>query len=73
MQILRGTKREITMMQWNELLEKAEKRLADSEECYRRFGEQSDLDMVNEDKAKVAEIKANIKEVIAYMGKHGIK
>jgi len=39
MQILKGTKREITLMQWNEQLEKAEKRLAESEECQRRYGE----------------------------------
>ncbi len=32
MQILRGTKREITLMQWNEQLEKAKKRLEDSKE-----------------------------------------
>lgn len=40
MQILRGTKREITLMQWNEQLEKAKKKLEDSKECYRRFGDE---------------------------------
>ena len=34
MQILRGTKRQITLMEWNEQLEKANKRLDNSKECY---------------------------------------
>lgn len=42
MQVLRGTKREITLFQWNEKLLKAEKRLADSKECFRRFGDNED-------------------------------
>lgn len=71
MQILRGTKREITLFQWNEQLEKAEKRLADSKECFRRFGDNEDW--VVEDQRKVDEIKQQIKEVIATMDKLGIK
>ena len=73
MQVLRGTKREITLMQWNEQLAKAEKRLEDSRECYRRFGEDSDKQHVEEDEKKVAEIKRHIEEVIAYMDSHNIK
>lgn len=71
MQILRGTKREITLFQWNEQMEKAEKRLADSKECFRRFGDNEDW--VVEDQRKVDEIKQQIKEVIATMDKLGIK
>ena len=71
MQILTGTKREITLMQWNEQLEKAEKRLADSEECQRRFGDHQEW--VKKDKKKVKEIKQHIKEVTEYMDKHNIK
>lgn len=39
MQVLKGTKREITLMEWDEQLKKAEKKLEDSKECYRRFGD----------------------------------
>ena len=34
MQVLKGTKREITLMLWNEQLEKAKKRLEESKKCY---------------------------------------
>ena len=71
MQILKGTKREITLMQWNEQLAKAEKRLEDSRECHRRFGDNEDW--IEEDEKKVAEIKQHIKEVTEYMDKHNIK
>lgn len=71
MQVLRGTKREITLFQWNEQLQKAEKRLADSKECFRRFGDNEDW--IAEDQRKVDEIKQQIKEVTQYMDEHGIK
>ena len=71
MQVLRGTKREITLFQWNEKLEKAEKRLADSKECFKRFGDNEDW--IIEDQRKVDEIKQKIKEVTQYMDEHGIK
>ena len=72
MQILKGTKRQITMMEWNEVLLKAEKRLADSEECYRRFGDEDSKTFFEEDKAKVEKIKEQIKEVVAFMDAHDI-
>lgn len=71
MQILRGTKREITLMQWNEQLAKAEKRLADSKKCNELFGGHEEW--VEEDERKVQEIKDNIQQVIEYMDKHNIK
>lgn len=71
MQVLRGTKREITLFQWNEQLQKAEKRLADSKEYFRRFGDNEDW--IVEDQRKVDEIKSQIKEVTQYMDEHGIK
>ena len=71
MQILRGTKREVTLMQWNEQLEKAEKRLQESKECHELFGDNEDW--VKQDQAKVDEIKKHIQEVIEYMDKHNIK
>ena len=72
MQILTGTKRQITMMEWNEQLAKAEKRLEDSKECYRRFGDDDSKQWIEEDQAKVDKIKQSIKEVTEYMDKHNI-
>lgn len=73
MQILRGSKREITLMQWNEQLEKAKKRLEDSKKCYELYEDEDSKQWIEEDEKKVAEIEQNIKEVIAYMDKHNIK
>lgn len=71
MQILKGSRREITLMQWNERLAKAEKKLADSKKCYELFGDNEEW--VIEDEKEVKEIKQHIKEVIEFMDKHGIK
>lgn len=71
MQVIRGTKREITLFQWNEQLQKAEKRLSDSKECFRRFGDNEDW--IVEDQCKVDEIKQQIKDVTQYMDEHGIR
>lgn len=73
MQILTGTKREITMMEWNEVLAKAEKKLADSKKCYELYGDDDSKQWIEEDEKKVAEIKQQIKEVIDFMDNHGIK
>ena len=73
MQILRGTKRQITLMEWNEQLEKAKKRLENSKECYRRFGDEDSKQWIAEDEQKVAEIEQKIEEVIAYMDAHNIQ
>ena len=71
MQVLRGTKREVTLYQWNEKLEKAKKRLSDSKECNRKFGDNENW--IIEDEAKVKEIETSILRVIAYMDKNNIK
>ena len=71
MQILRGSKRQITLMQWNEQLEKAQKRLNDSKKCHELYG--GNEDWITEDEAKVKEIERHIKEVTEYMDKHNIK
>jgi anti-sigma28 factor (negative regulator of flagellin synthesis) len=73
MQVLKGTKREITLMEWDEQLKKAEKKLADSKECYRRFGDDDSKQWAEEDEKKVAEIKQYIKEVTEFMDKNNIK
>ena len=53
MQVLRGTKREITMMEWNEILAKAEKKLADSKKCYELYGDDDSKQWIEEDEKKV--------------------
>lgn len=73
MQILTGTKREITLMQWNEQLEKAKKRLLESEKCYELYGDEDSLSWIDEDKQKVKEIEKHIEEVTKYMDEHNIK
>jgi hypothetical protein len=73
MTVLRGTKREITLMEWGEQLKKAEKKLSDSQECFRRFGDDDSKQWIEEDKKKVAEINQHIKDVTEFMDKHNIK
>lgn len=73
MQILKGTKREITLLEWNEVLAKAEKRLAESKKCYELYGDDDSKQWVEEDTAKVNHIKQQIKEVTDFMDKNNIK
>ena len=73
MQILKGTKREITLMEWDEQLKKAKKKLSDSQECFRRFGDNDSKQWIEEDEKKVNEIKQHIKEVTEFMDKNNIK
>ena len=72
MQILRGTKREIAMMEWNEVLAKAEKRLADSKKCFELYGDEDSKRWIEEDQEKVDKIKQSIKEVVEFMDNHNI-
>jgi hypothetical protein len=73
MQVMKGTKREITLFQWSEVLAKAEKSLAESEKCYKLYGDEDSKKWIEEDTAKVNKIKQQIKEVIEFMDKHGIE
>lgn len=73
MQILKGTKREITLLEWNEVLAKAEKRLAESKKCYELYADDDSKQWVEEDTAKVNHIKQQIKEVTDFMDKNQIK
>jgi len=73
MTVLRGTKREITLMEWDEVLAKAEKKLADSKKCYELYGDNDSKQWIEEDEKKVAKIKQQIKEVTEFMDKHNIK
>lgn len=73
MQILRGTKRETTLMEWGEVLTKAEKRLEESKECFRRFGDEDSKKWIVEDQKKVDKIKQQIADSIEFMDKHNIQ
>lgn len=56
-----GNKHEITMFQWYELLVKAEKRLEESVECNKRFGDNEEW--IIEDTEKVNKAKSDIEEI----------
>lgn len=73
MQILKGTKRELTLFEWNEVLAKVEKNLADSKKCYELYGDEDSKQCIEEDTAKVNHIKQQIKEVTDFMDKNNIK
>lgn len=73
MQVLTGTKRGITLMQWQEQLEKYMKQANDSMECFRHFEETDDLIHLSEDCEKLIEICNHAKEAIAFMDAHNIK
>ena len=73
MQILKCTKRQITLLEWNEVLAKAEKSLAESKKCYEIYGDDDSKQWVEEDTAKVDYVKQQIKEVTDFMDKNNIK
>ena len=56
-----GNKYEITMFQWYEILAKAEKRLEESIECNKRFGDNEEW--IIEDTEKVNKAKADVEEI----------
>lgn len=66
-----GTKYDITMFEWFEKLVKAEKRLAESIECNKRFGDNEEW--IKEDTNKVNSIKQDIEEVKIMLEDRGIK
>ena len=72
MQIMVGTKREITIQQWQEQLEKHIKRANDSMECFRRYHESDDLRHLREDAEKLIEYCNHTIEVIDTMDQIGI-
>lgn len=73
MQIMTGTKREITVFQWKEILEKYMKRANDSMECFRRFEEADDLGHLIEDCEKILENAKQANKAIEFMDENGIK
>lgn len=73
MQILKGTKREITIMEWQEQLEKYIKRANECMECFRLYHGVDDLTHLTEDCKKLIELCNRTKESIAFMDEHNIK
>lgn len=73
MQIMTGTRRENTIMEWREQIEKHMKRANDSLECFRLFSEASDLEHLIEDCEKVLEYAMGAKKAIERMDYLGIK
>ena len=73
MQIITGSKRKITLMQWDEQLAKAKKSLEESKKCYELYKDEDSKQWIAKDEQKVAEIEQHIKEVIVFMDEHNIK
>lgn len=73
MQVLKGAKREITIMEWQEQLEKYMKRANDCMECFRLYHNSDDLIHLSEDCKKLIELCTHAKEAIEFMDAHNIK
>lgn len=73
MQVLQGTKREITIIEWQEQLEKYMKRANDCMECFRLYHNSDDLIHLSEDCEKLIELCNHAKEAIEFMDAHNIK
>lgn len=73
MQVLKGTKREITIMEWQEQLDKYMKRANDSMECFRLYHGVGDLIHLSEECEKLIELCNHAKDAIEFMDAHGIK
>ena len=73
MQVLTGTKREITIMQWEEQLEKYMKRANDCMECFKLYHNSDDLIHLAEDCEKLIELCNHAKEATEFMDVHNIK
>ncbi len=72
MQVLKGTKRQITIMEWEEQLEKYIKRTNDDMECFRRYHSTDDLADLIEDCEKLIELSKHTKQAIDFMDKNNI-
>ena len=73
MQIMSGTKREVTLRQWEEQLEKCIKRANESMESFRRYHDESSVDFLIEDAQKIEDVARNVKEVIHRMDAMGLR
>ena len=66
-EVLCGTRKEVTVRLWEEEMEKYVKRVNDSMECFRRFHEDSDAEHVMEDAEKLADVARRVRDVIYFM------
>jgi uncharacterized protein Yka (UPF0111/DUF47 family) len=73
MKIMTGTKRETTISEWMETLDKYMNRANDSMECFRLFKQADDLTNLIEDCQKLLENAKNAKKAIEFMDNHGVK
>lgn len=73
MKILTGTRREITIMGWREVLDKYIKRANDSMECFRRFSSADDLEHLIEDCENILLNARAAKKAIEHMDSLGMK
>lgn len=72
MQVITGSRREVTVKLWEEQLEKQVKRLNNSMECFRRFHEDSDAEHIMEDAKRLAEIAEGAKNAIYQLDLWGV-
>lgn len=73
MQVIKGSKRKITLYEWWELLDTHRKRLNESMESFYRFQDVDSIERLEEDATEIIEKCKNIKDCIAFMDKYGIK
>lgn len=73
MQIMTGTKREITIQTWEEQIEKHMKRLNESMECFRLFHDSDDLTHMLEDIKRLTEYVTGCRKAIKHMDLLGIE
>ena len=73
MEILRGSKKEITIRLWSERAVKGIKRLADSIECFVKFSELDDIDRAIEDAEALAKTLRDTREALKAMEKMGVE
>lgn len=73
MEILTGTKREITLKQYNELLSKHIKRANESMECFNKFSGIDDLEHLKEDAEKIIYYSNQAIEAINFMNNNNIE
>lgn len=52
---------------------KSKEKLRRKQKCYELYGDDDSMQWIKEDEEKVKKIEGQIKDVIAFMDKHGIK
>ena len=73
MQVITGTKRDVTIMEHTEQLEKDIKNLNDSMECFRKFKGTDDLDRLIGHCNSLIKKATSAKEAIEFMDQNNIR